>query len=519
MLEDVIRLVEAANYNAYVDKETGEPLLSRKEFDEVCSIDPTPTKTYAKWLLSQYLKAKKTGEAEGIDPDEIHRLFIEDGEARVGPALSVFNDLKRNPEKAKEDGINLDIGAYTIPKLEDLATRYANKKDQFISKSAAEKDANIIYEDEHWKILIPKSHLAARKYGTGTHWCTAVDNPAHYDRYTKSGPLVIIIDKTKPAVTPKRNQNTNGGLKSHRWQIHVSSNQFKDAADTEVQDRAAVLQLLPPKAREALANVGVSLETYRLSDIFSYQNREKGINAEEVKQLLAAGGDPHIQNEAVLKWAVREHETEIVDQLIKDPRTSREVLANLVADAVTSFNFVFVHTVVDTVGPDAINANGAVALVNACTYPMSLEESKIFEKAKKAVGENIKKKGHISSRDAVEIALGPTGIAQYDQLNENVKVYYERMFPMIRYLVEHGADVNGRDNKALGNICMWSNDTVLQIIEYLIQHGAEVNGNRSFAYWQAYNNFRPKVLKLLTSHGGQSYLSSLGETRRFRANV
>ena len=505
MLEDVMRLVEAANYNAYVDKETGELLLSRKEFDEVCSIDPTPAKIYAKWLLTQYFKAKKTGEAEGMDPEEVYRRFIEDGQARIGPALSVFNDLKRNPEKAKEEGINLDIGGYDISKLQDLAIKYEDKKDQFVSKSAAEKDIVPIYEDEHWKILSPKTHLAARKYGTGTSWCTAVDNPYHYDHYTKQGPLIIIIDKTKPAVTPNSRSDMKGGMASHRWQIHLSSDQFKDASDSEVQDRMAILNMLPSAARTALSKVGLNPETYELLAMFGYRNRDN-IDGERVKQLLAAGGDPHVHGEAVLKWAIKTHEDAIADQLIRDLRTERSVLADLVAEAAAASNFLFVRKIVDAVGPEAINANGAKALVKACQYPIASEDNRVYEKAKKAIKANGERpqQSRLPPREAIEAALGKAETTQYDALTEKVKVFYEQAFPIIQYFVEKGADVNAQNGEVLGSVCQWSNDGVLQIIEYLIQHGANVNANHSLAYWRAYNNFRPKVLKLLMSHGGKA---------------
>lgn len=54
------------------------------------------------------------------------------------------------------------------------------------------------YEDDEWLIVRPLSHLASRKYGAGSKWCTAATNDSHtfYD-YTSSGCLIYIIKKTE----------------------------------------------------------------------------------------------------------------------------------------------------------------------------------------------------------------------------------------------------------------------------------------------------------------------------------
>ena len=83
LLEDL--LYEAASYRDYkdpatggprIDKETGEPVLTREEFDKVVAIDPTPTKSYAAWLVPQFVRIRR--EAKLQQDDEPIRLFFED---------------------------------------------------------------------------------------------------------------------------------------------------------------------------------------------------------------------------------------------------------------------------------------------------------------------------------------------------------------------------------------------------------------------------------------------------------
>jgi ankyrin repeat protein len=95
-------------------------------------------------------------------------------------------------------------------------------------------------------------------------------------------------------------------------------------------------------------------------------------------------------------------------------------------------------------------------------------------------------------------------MAQYNQLAENVAEFYKNAFPIIRYFIENGADPNSQNGEALGNLCHWSNEYVLEIITYLLDHGAEVNKNSSLAYWTAFNYCRPKVLQLIISRGGKA---------------
>jgi hypothetical protein len=490
-------LYEAANYNAYVDKD-GKPILTRKEFDQVVALDPTPVKTYAKWLLARYVSLKTQG-----DPEMIRRFF-EDG-YRITEALALFDKIK----KKKPEGVNIDIMTYkSVQDLEAVTDRFTGQEDQLKSKSQIKAETKLegakkLFEDDHWLILIPLVREAAIFYGAGTKWCTAAANNSMFDYYTKGGgsPLIIIIDKDK--------ERTGERGPDSKYQFHISSNQFMDARDAAIGYDGVInlVRKMPQEAQDILGKYGINQTTFELMGMFSYRNRsEKKINPERVRQLLQAGANPHIENEAILKWAVETGDQVLVDWLINDPNTSRVVLADIVSAAAAVSDFTTIQKIVGIVGPDAINANGAKALVKAATYPMSNEESQIYEKVKKAVKAN--SEAPVGSRrpplEAIQAVVGPQGIAAYDALSEKVNAFYENAKPIIQYFVENGADVNSQNGEVLGAICKWSNDSVLQILEYLIQHGADVNINHSLAYWTAYNNFRPRVLKLLVAHGGKA---------------
>lgn len=530
LLEDL--LWEAASYRDYkdpttgqprIDKETGEPVLTREEFDKVCAIDPTPTKAYCNWLVPQFVKIKR--EAKKIHEEEPIRLFFED-QARLAEAFKVMEEVKR----VKPTGVNLDIMSYkTLADFEAAMEPY-KKKENLTTKSSRSKDVDLLYEDDTWKILIPRSWDAARKYGTFTHWCTAVGDSSgegHYKRYSGQGPLIIIWEKTKPLGWPSKNQcpadelearlvagkgpptppRNDPGYPSFKYQVHLASDQFKGATDNEVgaENRMKILKALPEGAQEALSKAGLSMWSYELISIFSYDYKGT-IDGKILRNLMAHGADPHIKNEAVLKWAVANNDTEMADWLIKDKNTDRKVLADMVTEAAGASNFEMVEKIVNIVGPDAINANGGRAFVAATRYPIDNEDNAINEKVKKAVRANadLPRDRRVPVGPMVEQLLGAQGINQYNALSEKVAVFYEKATPIIHYFIERGADPNSQNGEALANLCKWSNEHVLGLIEYLLGKGANVNINSSLPYWTAFNNCRPKVLQLLIASGGKA---------------
>ena len=61
------------------------------------------------------------------------------------------------------------------------------------------KDSETVYEDDDFKVIVPKSHASSCYYGAGTKWCTASrDNENHFKNYNQKGKLFYILSKTLP---------------------------------------------------------------------------------------------------------------------------------------------------------------------------------------------------------------------------------------------------------------------------------------------------------------------------------
>ncbi len=63
-------------------------------------------------------------------------------------------------------------------------------------EKANTKDAELVYMDDDWALVIPKTFEASCYYGQFTKWCTTErKDPSYFYRYSKKGPLYILIDR------------------------------------------------------------------------------------------------------------------------------------------------------------------------------------------------------------------------------------------------------------------------------------------------------------------------------------
>lgn len=182
--------------------------IPQEEFNKIVFADPTsrPEKNkmgkYGKWLLSLYQRGKlKIGDL---------------GEAKE--CLSTFSKYINRIEVK-------DINKYgSIRELYD-AVRPFMSGGEATSKSDALRrqkhaEAEKVYEDELWEVIIPHTEKASCIYGKGTKWCTAAESSQNmFDYYNERGPLYININKK------------NG----KKYQFHFETDSFMDEEDKEIE--------------------------------------------------------------------------------------------------------------------------------------------------------------------------------------------------------------------------------------------------------------------------------------------
>jgi hypothetical protein len=168
--------------------------------------DPTRNHQYSQWLVVRYVRGD---------------LRLEDLE-RAHQYLEVFTRAK--PRLARKD-INqyrslAEVYEAVAPFMENNEPVSQRAADAAVDRRMHQEDqAEVVWNDDELKVVVPKTQESSCYFGRNTQWCTAATRSTNYfSHYSKDGPLfVILLKKT----------NT-------RYQFHAESRQFKDESDQEV---------------------------------------------------------------------------------------------------------------------------------------------------------------------------------------------------------------------------------------------------------------------------------------------
>jgi hypothetical protein len=150
-------------------------------FDRLKAIDPTPTFKYLEAIIGFYL---------GGTPIEEIRTTINSFDKMVEK-----NQIKQR-----------DINSYKD--FDDLVDVVKTSDIQYGLKQASKeksRDAKTVYEDERYKVLVPRTHEASCKYGAGTKWCITEENPEAWKMYYDSlRTHYFILDKKLIEILSKK---------------------------------------------------------------------------------------------------------------------------------------------------------------------------------------------------------------------------------------------------------------------------------------------------------------------------
>ena len=195
-------LFEAASLNDVHKKYYSQ--IPEEEFRQIVAADPTSGNDkmgkYSKWLLALYANGE---------------LKLEDL-YKATEYLTTFHKYKGKLERK-------DIGQYkSLPDLYDAIEPYADNTQAASHKEEIrqiKQDAEKVYEDGTWLVVVPHTKEAAIEYGKGTQWCTAATGSSNYfDYYNEQGPLYININKKT----------------GQKYQFHFETDSFMDERDMPV---------------------------------------------------------------------------------------------------------------------------------------------------------------------------------------------------------------------------------------------------------------------------------------------
>ena len=205
-----INLFEAANltdiHKKYYNK------IPEDIFMKIVSADPTyrveksqKMGKYGKWLLQLYLNRRLKLEDLYKATDYL-RCFVD--------YYNVIKDKDINKIKSLQELYEI-VQPY-------LGGDIATSKSDEVRK--IKEDAEKVYEDNEWLVIIPHTQAASCYYGKGTQWCTAAERSNNmFDHYNSQGPLYINIDKVNGA----------------KYQFHFESDSFMDENDNPIDSPVA----------------------------------------------------------------------------------------------------------------------------------------------------------------------------------------------------------------------------------------------------------------------------------------
>lgn len=152
--------------------------ITKPTFNKFVESDFTPTKKYLEFMLKTW--------------DNKDKMMIYVTTKVVIDIVKKFDSLLpyiENKDIYHKDYADLSLLSQVINNAE-----IAKDEKTFVR----EEHANVLLENDRYLLLQPVTHRGSLKYGAGSKWCTASKNsPEVFNRYTKNGYLVYLIDKTK----------------------------------------------------------------------------------------------------------------------------------------------------------------------------------------------------------------------------------------------------------------------------------------------------------------------------------
>jgi hypothetical protein len=154
-------------------------------------------------FLSKYRKKFK--------PEDIKKIFLLSRDLSSNQKFLNFLGKVISPESVNEDLMNAkiaiekfikyqnnleekDINQYdSLKDISDAISKHENK----VRRNVKEIDgADVVYEDDKFTVVSPKTYEASCYYGAGSKWCTAAKSSyVHFMSFNRDGKLFYFLDK------------------------------------------------------------------------------------------------------------------------------------------------------------------------------------------------------------------------------------------------------------------------------------------------------------------------------------
>jgi hypothetical protein len=183
------------------------PQFSDNIFNYYVENDPSGNQKYLDWLLSSSVAASSSygnqdkenvifkGQESGYDPNTFEPLHIPAKyHTDLIKAIKFFHEYQQ-----RFPTYHRDINRFKdLNDLENMVDDVKAEIERSKLKKEAKKEKDVIYEDDRWLVISPKTHRASCVYGAGTKWCiTTKGNSQYWSQYTRNATFFFIIDKNR----------------------------------------------------------------------------------------------------------------------------------------------------------------------------------------------------------------------------------------------------------------------------------------------------------------------------------
>jgi len=134
--------------------------------------------------------------SQNLSPNNKFLMFLgnamttENFDENLSKAQKAVESFMKYQQALEEKDINM------YQSLEDII-QAINAHENKIRREVKEVEgADVVYEDDRFTVVTPKTHKASCYYGAGTKWCTAsMNGDNHFNNYNVDGKLFYFIDK------------------------------------------------------------------------------------------------------------------------------------------------------------------------------------------------------------------------------------------------------------------------------------------------------------------------------------
>jgi hypothetical protein len=150
------------------------PKLTNTTFNKFVEGDKTKTKKYLPYMLKTW----------------VNRNYLIPSSSELVNLVTKFDELLPHIEEKDIYNKKYEDISFLLKVLNDAMLK---KEDSLFVR---EEHVNVLFEDDNYLLLQPKTHKGSIKYGANTKWCTASrDDKSTFDRYCKRGYLTYLISK------------------------------------------------------------------------------------------------------------------------------------------------------------------------------------------------------------------------------------------------------------------------------------------------------------------------------------